>query len=116
VFKWCSYRQRFIGEMDPADAYRISHGMCPKCASVEDFELLENTTRSSVAEKLIKSLFSAYSRNEFLDAKTFLFEAAEARITRTEILIGLLQPALYDIGEQWARAQIDPPKERSFIA
>jgi methanogenic corrinoid protein MtbC1 len=61
-------------------------------------------------------LLSAFQSNNELDCSTLIQEAENAGLRRTEMLIGLLQPALYEIGEKWERAEIDFTHEQRFTS
>jgi methanogenic corrinoid protein MtbC1 len=59
-------------------------------------------------------LFSVFRSGDALDCRRLVQEARDAGIGRAEILLGLLQPALYQIGELWKVAEIDPSQEHLF--
>jgi methanogenic corrinoid protein MtbC1 len=114
LFRWCSYCQSYMGESTPLDSYSLSHGICDDCAA-KVFSSEEGLPEWTLtAKRLMDVLFSAFRNGDSLDCRRLVQEARDADIGRAEILLGLLQPALYQIGELWKMAEIDPPQEQLF--
>jgi hypothetical protein len=116
LFRWCSYCQSFMGESAPFDNYSLSHGICNKCEQevlVSDADLPDKTLE---AKELMNQLFSAFQNEDPLDCRNLVREAQDAGIGRAEILLGMIQPALYQIGELWKTAKITSSQEHLFTS
>ena len=117
MFRWCSYCQSFLGETAPFDDYQLTHGMCGDCeialGAHPGTGLPESTL---IAKQLMELLFSVFENGDSLDCQHLVQEARQAGISRAEIMLGLLQPALYEIGERWKSAKISPSQEDLFTS
>jgi MerR family transcriptional regulator, light-induced transcriptional regulator len=57
-----------------------------------------------------------YCKGEVFNAKELIREARAARLRRSDLLIGILQPALYEIGRLWETGEITVAQEHLFTA
>lgn len=114
MFRWCAYCQRFLGESAPLDNYALTHGVCNACAEA----VLEGTYTSTptvlMAQKLFQAITEAQLRGEYTLPEALFQEAIDAKIRPSDLLLGVLQPALYRIGLQWERGEVTPALERDF--
>lgn len=112
---WCSYCQKLIGEVPPLTSFDVSHGMCARCyARVEAGEdLIEEHTE---AIQLFRALFRAASVGDPSTCAALAKRAAEAGLGAREILVGLLQPALVEIGRKWESGEMSIADEHRFTA
>lgn len=117
MLKWCSYCQQFMHEIAPFDDFRITHGLCTSCRYGHD-DLFENDVirQAQSLRKIFHALFDA-GRREDLDAAARIVEQAVAAECRpVDILIGMISPMLYEIGEEWKRGALSVEAEHHFTA
>jgi methanogenic corrinoid protein MtbC1 len=114
MFRWCAYCQRLIGEREPLTNYRLTHGICDACEkAVHEYVAGRSTL---LARELLAELTQLGARGDLTECDRFVRSALGAGIRPSEILIGLLHPALGEIGEQWERGEVDVRDEHRFTA
>ena len=117
MLKWCAHCQQFIGEMPPHADLGITHGLCPKCAGEEPDLLSGDEYAHAVALRdLFQSLFAAGRRNDFNAAGPLVDNAIAAHCRPVDILIGMIAPMLYEIGNAWERGTLTVEGEHEFTA
>ncbi len=114
MIRWCSYCQTYQGEVAPYDRFDLTHGICAACAE-------RNAMAGGDPVARIQPIvdFHARLRKEarggFVTGPHEIFEMGVALgIQPVDLLIGLLQPALYEIGELWARGEVTVAAEHRF--
>ncbi len=117
MLKWCSYCQQFMGEIPPYDDFGITHGLCQPCEA-EHFDLFEDKDldRSVFLSGLFHQLFDAGRHEDFAAAEGIVDAAIAANCRPVDILIGMIAPMLYEIGEEWKRGAISIASEHRFTA
>jgi methanogenic corrinoid protein MtbC1 len=112
MFRWCSYCQHLIGESEPLSSYELTHGCCEPCqASFPSFKI---TPRVLEAKRLFNLLLKAGRSGDEGGLDLFIAEAARAGLRGSDILVGLMQPALYEIGTLWERGEVTVALEHRF--
>lgn len=114
MFTWCAYCQRLIGETEPLSKYTISHGVCESCQKTVATYTPQRSTL--VARDLFAELTRLGARGALEDGEPFVRSAIAAGLRPSEILVGLLHPALGDLGERWERGEISVADEHRFTA
>jgi methanogenic corrinoid protein MtbC1 len=104
-----------MGERTPFDEPSFSHGVCARCeASLERDEPLHLDTES------VRALFGRIVASARLSDETacagLLVEARALGLDAESLLVGMLQPALYQAGLDWHEGQISPAAERRFTS
>jgi methanogenic corrinoid protein MtbC1 len=116
MLSWCSYCQQFVGEVPPYDDLIVTHGICATCES-NTLSLTESDIAHAMMLKGIQSrLFDAGHRGDFNAAKRIVDASRQANIRELDILVGIIAPMLYQIGEDWKRGAITAVEERRFTA
>jgi hypothetical protein len=113
MFRWCSYCQRLTGEAEPYDRYLISHGICDVCQErllSDPNKALEDSSR--IAGKFYEFLADAGRQKDAEAAEVFVRRAAEAGLRRSDVLVGLIQPALSDAAERWRKSSFGAADKR----
>lgn len=114
--KWCSYCQRFIGETAAYDDLGITHGVCKECApKALDFDKSDFEHAYRLRD-IQKQLFQAGQRSDLAAAERIIADAASANIRPVDILMGIIAPMLYQVGEDWKRNILRMEEERRFTA
>jgi methanogenic corrinoid protein MtbC1 len=117
MLKWCSYCQQFQGEIPPYGNFAITHGLCPSCESAHPNVFASDVVRhSDFLRRIFRSLYEAGRRNDFGSAERLVEEAIAAHCRPVDVLIGVLAPLLYKIGEQWQSGDITVSQEHEFTA
>jgi methanogenic corrinoid protein MtbC1 len=105
-----------MGEAEPLDQYSLSHGICEACEQTHLFEASNISDDSIAARQLLNSLLGSFAKGNLINVKSFIRKADALNLRRTEIIMGLLQPALYQIGEQWKTGLISVSQEHLFTS
>jgi methanogenic corrinoid protein MtbC1 len=111
---WCAYCQTFQGEKAPIDAYALTHGVCASCearAAIDD----------EAAVRAIQPIVAFYARlraqaeaSAAIPARALLDEAKSLGIAPIDLLWGMLQPLLYEIGDLWSQGRVTIATEHRF--
>lgn len=113
MLRWCAYCQHFLGEIEPFSDFSITHGLCTGCSH------LARTWNKSDGDKL-RPILDFYhrlreqARAGTLSASKILRESREMSIPPMDLIMGVLQPLLYEIGELWNRGQVTVAVEHRF--
>jgi methanogenic corrinoid protein MtbC1 len=116
MLRWCSYCQHFLGETPDYENLRITHGVCASCEpkalafSEENFQLAE------FLRDIQHRLYEAGRRNDLTAAEQIIEDAAGANIRSVDILIGIVAPMLYQVGEDWKRGVLSVAGEHRFTS
>lgn len=110
---WCSYCLKYLGEKAPFTDFSISHGICPQCLA----QVRQNSDRrdlDKVRRMSSRLLGMDFSSGRELDE---LIEEGHLMGMRPEdLMIGLLQPTLYNVGEKWSRNELTVAEEHRITA
>ncbi len=112
MFRWCAYCQHLIGEVPPLQDYRITHGICEACAEhsgtyTPNPEILQ-------AKAMFESLEEAGRTGDFAASSVAVDSAIEAGLKPSEVMVGVLHPALVRIGQLWESGEISVAEEHRF--
>ncbi len=116
MIRWCTYCQRFLGESAPFDDSRFTHCICETCeAKLERGEpLIEETER---ARQLVRQLVDGARNRDAPACDAILSEALrEDGLAEDSLLMGMLQPALYQAGLEWQTGRMSVAAEHQFTA
>lgn len=115
MFRWCAYCQTLIAEEPPLTSYRITHGMCARC-SVRAASGDDPIAQSRAAIELFRALFAAAHVGDRSACAGIVARARELGCSGHDLLVGLLQPALVEIGERWEHGEVTVADEHRFTA
>lgn len=115
MIRWCSYCQSFLGESPPYDDPSLTHTICEACdARLERREpVLEETAH---ARSLVNRLMACAEAGDRLGADAILTEARALGLGVDSLLVGLLQPVLYRVGNEWQAARMSVAAEHRFTS
>lgn len=94
--------------------YELTHGVCEACEKIVETYVPEPS--KIVARDLFAELTRAGRTFDLTRCEGFVQLALKAGLRSSEILIGLLHPALGNIGQQWERGEISVGDEHRFTA
>lgn len=100
MFIWCAYCQRFLGEKAPYADGSITHGLCEAC-EVEFEGADDHGERTLRARGHMTALLDGARRRDWTVFERVREAYGDSELTQESLLIGLLQPALYEAGEAW---------------
>jgi methanogenic corrinoid protein MtbC1 len=116
MIKWCSYCQKFQGESAPFDNYAVSHGICADCES-KGIEKLDAELESTMRLVSINhDLMIAGSKQDMQLAHETILRARREGIQDVDLLMGVIAPILWEIGNLWAAGKITVADEHRFTA
>jgi methanogenic corrinoid protein MtbC1 len=116
MLSWCSYCQQFLGEVPPYEDFIITHGICGDCES-SALTLTESDMAHALRLRAIQSrLFDAGRRGDLKAARLIIETARRAGTREVDIVIGVIAPMLYRIGEDWKCGVITVAEEHRFTA
>lgn len=114
MFRWCAYCQNLIGEAEPLSDYRVSHGVCAACS--ENLESQTSETDMLRARSIFAMLEKAGRGGSLEDCEQVIFEAIDFGLKPSDMIVGILHPALCLIGDLWERGEISVAAEHRFTA
>lgn len=116
MIKWCSYCQKFLGEIEPLDNYALTHGICLACKA-KGSENLEN--EMDAIKRLAafqKRLMEAGAKQDKAMAREIIAEARHGGVQDVDLLIGIISPILWEVGALWSKDIITVADEHRFTA
>ncbi len=114
MIRWCAYCQSYLGECAPFDKYNLTHCLCEKC------DASGIAGKNDVSERLQPLVaFFTKLRDEVRSGinsppEWWVKEGFALGIKPQDLLIGIIQPALYEIGELWAKGEATVATEHRF--
>lgn len=117
MLKWCSYCQRFMGEVPEYDNFLITHGLCADCGTRRHQSSAKRDLDHAVfLREIFRKLFDSGRKNNFRAAEEIIENAIAANCRPVDILIGMIAPMLHRIGEDWRRGTITVDDEHRFTS
>ena len=114
MIKWCSYCLRFVREFEPYQDFEVSHGVCPDCLP----KVLTLTSADQTVLLPLKSFYRALQLSvrsgQVADVATILEDSRRLGIRPIDLMMGVLQPMLAEIGELWAQGKVTVAVEHRF--
>lgn len=101
MIRWCAYCQKFLGEAPPFGEFTLTHGVCAPCK-------VGAAGITSAKARDLRALAGYYAelrdatRHSFERAGSVLDRGLELGLAPIDLMMGMLQPALYDMGQRWA--------------
>ena len=113
---WCSYCQQFLGEEPPYEQFTITHGVCRACEAGA-LTLTESDVEQALRLRGIQEQLAEAGRHGDLRAAEQIIEdAGTHNVGGADILLGVIAPMLYQIGEDWRRGIVTVAQEHRFTA
>jgi methanogenic corrinoid protein MtbC1 len=106
MIRWCSYCQKYAGEVPPIESYEITHGICSPCVANHVFDDEDASARLEPIRQFFARLWPQALSGAELDPRALLAQSHAIGIASLDLMMGMLQPLLYDIGERWARGEV----------
>jgi methanogenic corrinoid protein MtbC1 len=113
MIRWCSYCQHFLGERAPFDDPTFTHGICDACEARLDRDEPLRADTEPVRALMRRVLVSAAAGDE-TTCEAFIADARALGLGNESLLVGMLQPALYQAGRDWQGARMSVASEHRF--
>jgi len=117
MIRWCCYCQTFIGEKEPLSNYSVTHSICTSCNS----NLLNTDHKNINTTKLIKpikdffaSVFHMAETLEYSDPQELIKQGLKLGIKKSDLLLGIIKPALWKVGQQYGKGKLTVYQEHDF--
>jgi methanogenic corrinoid protein MtbC1 len=114
MYRWCAYCQQFLGEKAPLNDHSLTHGICSFCIArdgVSDADAIERV-RPIVA--FLNDLMRTVRSGEELLVSAVVARGFALGLRPADLLVGILQPSLYEVGRLWEVGQLTPRQEAVF--
>ena len=117
MLEWCSYCQRFMRESAPYENFAITHSCCGKCISRHDNLFAGHVVeRAQFLRGIFDDLLHAGRHSDFSAGMRTIEKAIATNYRPVDIVIGMIAPMLYEIGEEWKRGAVSVRAEHRFTA
>lgn len=114
MIRWCCYCQAFLGEVAPFDRASFTHGMCTSCDERFDREPLH--VQTAPARELVGRLLASAATRDLAACERIVVEARELGLKGESLLVGMLQPALYEAGRAWEQGRMSVEAEHRLTS
>ena len=114
MYRWCAYCQRYLGEQAPFDDHVLTHGICEGCDqrnSLGDVALVDGIRPIAAFYSDVMSIARTGEQPAVTDVLNRGFALG---LRPLDLLIGVLQPTLYEVGKLWERGELTPQQEAAF--
>jgi len=112
---WCAYCQRVIREVAPLTGFDISHGICARCQARLEIDPSFSGDDRSVIE-FYRALFTAACKADRRACAELVRRAHNMGLRPADVMLGVMQPALVEIGEKWEQGQATVADEHEFTS
>lgn len=116
MIQWCAYCQRFLGEVRPFDNYEVTHGICRACSTNWHERSDAEIDRARHLGRLHAELMLAARKADVGAASALVDRILGEGMRPVDALVGLLVPALDELGEAWAHGEVSVADEHRFSA
>lgn len=114
MIRWCAGCQRYLGEAPPWDDFRSTHTLCPVCKnaySVDDDRYIEHSRQIEAYHRRLRA--QAIS-GDLEDIAQVIAEGAGLGIRPVDLMFGVVQSILQEVGELWEKGEITVETEHRF--
>ncbi len=112
MFRWCSYCQTFIGQSEPHSDFSMTHGICSACKARSKTHDFDPTSLKPILD-FYQALQSGF-KNRNLEPEALLRDAKRLNLKAKDLLAGIIQPMLYEIGRLYETGKIQVSDEHEF--
>jgi methanogenic corrinoid protein MtbC1 len=114
MIRWCSYCQKYLGEIDPEADFSITHGICSDCKSNKHYFSKEKVEAIQPIVKFYQSIKKNLRTEELPRADDVLSQARDLKIQPSDFLVGMIQPLLVQIGLLYEEGKVSMAQEHQF--
>jgi len=114
MLRWCAYCQEFQGEVAPLDVYTTTHGVCEACLAKGMDQLNCEIGEAHRLRAIQGRLYQAGKTGDLAAAPLIVRFAIAAGLSPVDILVGLVTPLLYRVGDDWKSGRITIAEQQRF--
>lgn len=114
MIRWCAYCQRYQGAVEPFDDYSLTHTICEACFSQGAYKSGQGADLRPVRDFFARLAYSGLGR--LPSAAEVIEEGSALGIDPIDLLLGVVQPVLQQIGQRWNRSEITVAEEHRITA
>jgi methanogenic corrinoid protein MtbC1 len=114
MYRWCAYCQHYVGEKPPFDNYDLTHGICAECLSRDTMSDDEAVARTRPIAEFHAELLARAHAGHIGQVNPLVQRGLALGMRPVDLLVGILQPALYEIGRRWEAGSLTPAQEHVF--
>lgn len=114
MIAWCTFCQSYQGETPPIDRWELTHIVCPSCLASGVYEKPAAADAVWPIAEFFGELRTAGRRGLATASDGVLARASALGVRPLDLLIGLLQPALREIGAAWEAGTLPVAHEHRF--
>ena len=111
---WCSYCQRYLGEKEPFDDLAITHGMCDDCLASDMSSSKGGIARGKELRGFYAEIAEKALSGRPLDCPSVIAAGRQQAIQDDDLLMGIVQPILYRVGQEYAAGRLSIATEHAF--
>lgn len=115
MFIWCAYCGKYIGEKEPFDNFAVSHGACDGCfkeiKSVGDQDLIQ---KFEPIRNFYSDIRKAIINKDYAKIQQSMDDISNLSINEQDLVFGIFQPLLYEVGKMWESGLINVSQEHVF--
>lgn len=116
MIRWCCFCQSFMGESAPFDDFSWTDGICGSCKAFRKVQTSEFSPDFERKCAFFQDLRSKAVQGETLNPKVILAEATRLGISPSDVMMGVFQPILNELGLLFAQGVITTAEEHRFSA
>ena len=116
MIRWCSYCQKYVGEVPPLQDYSMTHTICDECTVSVDAREDANIQAMRQIASFYQRLQDASDAGDTLRASALVDEGLGLGLRIGDLAWGMLQPLLYRLGERWAAGELSVANDHAFSA
>ena len=111
MIHWCQICHRYQGEIEPSQDYSLSFSPCANCTAAGRTENEEKSVRSEMLRNFYQRLRKSAKDGLLGEASGLLYEGKRLGLVPQDLMMGLLQPMLHEVGELWAHGELHVRQE-----
>lgn len=115
MIRWCAYCQKYLGEIPPFEDFALTHGVCPQC-KVGAAAITAHQARDLRGLAQYYAQLRDATRRSLDHATDLLDQGLALGLAPRDLMMGMLQPALYDMGRRWATGECGVGDEERLTA
>lgn len=116
MIKWCSYCHHYICECEPWDDFQITHGVCQTCFQLVLDDIPPDPLAMQEIKRFFRSMQAVARSGTQVEVDQILQESDRLRLPPIDLMLGILQPLLVQIGLLWEAGRVTVAEEHRFSA
>lgn len=111
MFRWCAYCWTFLGERAPFADLSATHGICDACVERDALSDAEALTRMRPLTAFHADMVRIATDDTDVEVEAIVARGTSLGLRPLDLLVGILQPALYEVGRLWEAGRVRPVQE-----